>query len=247
MRLEGKVAIVTGAGSGIGRASAMRLAREGAAVLCVDVMSAAATADEIRAAGGAVAEIEMDVRDPSAWADAVARAESTFGPVDCLANIAGVVSTGTDTVLEQTEEEWARILDVNLRGSWLGMRAVLPSMLTCEDGRIVNIASEAALIGMPGLAAYSATKGAIQALTRQAAIEYVKKGVTVNAIAPGYIRTPIQDGIDPDLLAEQAAALPPGYLGKPDDVAGSVAYLCSGDASYVTGQTLAIDGGWCVS
>jgi NAD(P)-dependent dehydrogenase (short-subunit alcohol dehydrogenase family) len=127
------------------------------------------------------------------------------------------------------------------------MKAVLPGMLSRGGGRVVNIASEAALIGMPGLAAYSATKGAIAALTRQAAIEYVKAGITVNAIAPGYIRTPIQDGIDPVLLAEQAEALPTGYWGQPEDIAASIAHLFSDDAAYITGQVLAVDGGWCIA
>jgi NAD(P)-dependent dehydrogenase (short-subunit alcohol dehydrogenase family) len=247
MKLNGKVALVTGAGSGIGRATARRVAAEGAAVLCVDLALADATAATIEADGGRSAAVTMDVRDAAAWAAAVAEVVERYGPLDLLANVAGVVSTGPDTVVDQSEDGWDRIVAINLRGSWLGMRAVLPGMLDRARGRIVNIASEAALIGMPGLAAYSATKGAIAALTRQAAIEYVAAGVTVNAIAPGYIRTPIQDGIDPALLAEQAAALPTGYWGQPEDIAASIAHLFSDDASYITGQVLAVDGGWCVA
>lgn len=247
MKLNDKVALVTGAGSGIGRATARRVAAEGAAVLCVDLARAEATVAEIEADGGAAAALTMDVRDADAWAAAVTEVGERYGPLDLLANVAGVVSTGPDTVVEQTEEGWDRIVAINLRGSWLGMRAALPGMLDRARGRIVNIASEAALIGMPGLAAYSATKGAIAALTRQAAIEYVAAGVTINAIAPGYIRTPIQDGIDPELLAEQAAQLPTGYWGQPEDIAASIAHLFSDDASYITGQVLAVDGGWCIA
>ena len=247
MRLEGKVAMVTGAGSGIGRATAERVAAEGASVLCADLANAAATAEGIAAAGGTAAGFEMDVREAGAWGEAVAKATQDFGSLHLLANIAGVVSTGTDTVLEQTEEEWARILDVNVRGTWLGMKAALPTMLDQGEGRIVNIASEAALIGIPGLAAYSASKGAITGLTRQAAIEYVKQGVTVNAIAPGFIRTAIQDGIEQSLLDDMAAGIPIGRFGKPEDIAASIAHLFSDDGAYITGQVLAVDGGWGVA
>ena len=247
MKLRGKVALVTGAGSGIGGATALRVAAEGAAVLCLDLRAAEVTAAAIESEGGAAVAIAMDVRDAAAWAGAVATAEERFGTVDLLANVAGVVSEGPDTAVGQTEEEWDRIVAINLRGSWLGMRAVLPAMLRKGSGRIVNIASEAALIGMPGLAAYTATKGAIAALTRQAAIEYVREGVTINAVAPGYIRTPIQDGIDPALLERQAAELPTGTMGRPEDIAATIAHLFSDDASYITGQVVAVDGGWCIA
>ncbi|MBS1677875.1 MAG: SDR family oxidoreductase [Actinobacteria bacterium] len=247
MKLQGKVALVTGAGSGIGRATAQRAAAEGASVLCADVVNAGETADGIAAADGTAEAITLDVREAGAWDAAVAAARERFGSLDLLANIAGVVSTGADTVVEQTEDEWDRIVSINLRGSWLGMRAVLPGMREQGSGRIVNIASEAALIGIPGLAAYTATKGAIAALTRQAAIEYVKEGITVNAIAPGFIRTAIQDGIEQQLLDDMAAGIPIGYFGKPEDIAATIAHLFSEDASYITGQVVAVDGGWGVS
>jgi len=247
MKLQDKVALVTGAGSGIGRATAQRCAAEGASVLCADLANAGETAEAIAAAGGTAEAVTMDVREASAWAGAVEAATGRFGQVDLLANIAGVVSTGTDTVVEQTEEEWDRIVSINLRGSWLGMKSVLPGMLERKSGRIVNIASEAALIGIPGLAAYSATKGAIAGLTRQVAIEYVKGGVTVNAIAPGFIRTAIQDGIEQQLLDDMAAGIPVGYFGRPEDIAATIAHLFSDDASYITGQVVAVDGGWGVS
>lgn len=247
MKLEGRSAIVTGAGSGIGKATAERAATEGAAVLCADISGAEATAEAIASAGGTAAAIEMDVRDADAWEEAVSRAKEELGALHLLANIAGVVSAGTDSVIEQTEAEWERIVGINLRGSWLGMKAVLPTMLEQEQGRIVNIASEAALIGIPGLAAYTASKGAIAALTRQAAIEYVKQGVTVNAIAPGFIRTAIQDTIEQSLLDEMAAGIPIGHFGKPADIAASIAHLFSDDGAYITGQVIAVDGGWGVS
>lgn len=247
MMLGGKVAVITGAGSGIGRATAKRVAREGAAVVCADVKGADDAVEEIRGDGGKALAVEMDVRDGGGWSEAVARAQQDLGGIDLLGNIAGVVSSQSDTVLEQSGEEWDRIVAVNLRGAWLGMKAVLPGMIEKGGGRIVNIASEAALIGIPGLAAYSATKGAIAALTRQAAIEYVTDGVMVNAIAPGFIRTAIQDGIDPALLDDMAADIPIKRIGQPSDIAGAIAYLFSGDAAYVTGQVLAVDGGWGVA
>jgi NAD(P)-dependent dehydrogenase (short-subunit alcohol dehydrogenase family) len=247
MRLSGKVAIVTGAGSGIGRATAHRVAAEGASVQCVDVANADETAQAIVADDGTAAPFTLDVRDAAGWATAVEDAKARFGPVDLLANIAGVVASGVDTAVDQDEEEWDRILSINLKGSWLGMRAVLPTMIERGTGSIVNIASEAAIIGIPGLLGYTASKGGIAALTRQVAIEYVKQGVTVNAIAPGFIRTAIQDSIDPSLLDDMAAGIPIGRFGAPEDIAASVAHLFSADASYITGQVLAVDGGWGVS
>jgi len=243
MSLAGRTAIVTGAASGIGRATAERIAAEGGSVVCADVADAGPTAAAIGEAGGAAVAVALDVRDGGQWAAADALARETYGQVDCLVNIAGVV-TEVDTVHEQTEEEWDRLLDVNLRGTWLGMKTVLPAMVARESGRIVNTASVAAIMGMAGLAAYSASKGGVAALTRQASIEYVRQGITVNAISPGYTRTPIQDGMDPELLKAQAAELPIGYMAKPKDLAGLFAYLISDEAFYVTGQVIAVDGGW---
>lgn len=247
MKLKDKVAIVTGAGSGIGRATAMRVAAEGAAVLCADLANAGQTAAEIDEAGGTASALEMDVSDASSWDEAVSAAEQRHGAVELLANIAGVVADGVDTAVEQTESGWDRVVNINLKGTWLGMRAVLPTMIDGGSGRIVNIASEAAILGIPGLLAYTASKGGVAALTRQVAIEYVKQGITVNAIAPGFIRTPIQDGIDQQLLDDMAAGIPIGYFGKPEDIAGTVAHLFSPDGGYIAGQLIAVDGGWGVA
>lgn len=247
MRISGKVAIVTGAGSGIGRATALRLAEEGAAVLCADIAKATDTTEAIVAIGGTAAAFTLDVADPVCWASAIEVAERRYGDVDFLANIAGVVSAGVDTAVDQRLDEWDRVLTINLRGTWLGIQAVLPAMLRRGSGRIVNIASEAAIIGIPGLLAYTASKGGVAAMTRQVAIEYVKQGVMVNAIAPGFIRTAIQDGIDQKLLDDMAAGIPIGRFGAPDDIAGTVAHLFSEDGQYITGQVIAVDGGWGVA
>lgn len=247
MKLSGKVAIVSGAGSGIGRATAHRLAAEGASVVCADVVKADVTAGEIAAEGGKAAPVSLDVRDAQAWAAAVVETKSLFGPVDFLANIAGVVTdnaSGFDTALEQTDDEWDRIMAINLRGTWYGIRATLPTMMDRGSGSIVNIASMAALIGMRGLFAYTASKGAVAAMTRQLSLEYVEHGITINAIAPGFIRTPIQDGIAEDLLKEMTAGIPMRRYGMPADIAGTIAHLFSNDGNYVTGQIIAVDGGW---
>jgi NAD(P)-dependent dehydrogenase (short-subunit alcohol dehydrogenase family) len=247
VRLSDKTAIVTGAGSGIGRATARRVAVEGGSVVCADLRNADQTAHQIASDGGRAIAVELDVRDAGAWQAAIERAESDFGAVALLANIAGVVAAGVDTATDQDEDEWDRVLGTNLKGSWLGMRAVLPGMLEHGQGAIVNIASEAALIGIPGLLSYTASKGGIAALTRQVAIEYVKRGVTVNAIAPGFIRTAIQDGMDQALLDDMAAGIPIGRFGSPDDIAATVAHLFSADGAYITGQVVAVDGGWGVA
>jgi len=136
---------------------------------------------------------------------------------------------------------------VNLKSAWLGMRAVLPGMIERRSGSIVNIASEAALIGIPGLLAYSATKTGIVGITRSSAIEHASDGITINAVAPGFIRTPIQDGLTQEAIDAMVAGIPAGRIGRPDDIAGTMAFLFSPDAAYITGQVVAVDGGWGVS
>jgi NAD(P)-dependent dehydrogenase (short-subunit alcohol dehydrogenase family) len=247
MKLSGKVAVVTGAASGIGRATARRAAAEGAAVVCADIADPGETVSQIAGEGGRAAVVEHDVRRAESWARLVDRARSELGPIDLLANVAGIVASGTDTAIDQDEAEWDRVLETNLKGTWLGMRSVLPGMVERGRGAIVNIASEAALIGIPGLLSYTASKGGVAGLTRQVAIEYVKQGVTVNAIAPGFIRTAIQDGMDQALLDDMAAGIPIGRFGAPEDIAASVVHLFSADGAYITGQVLAVDGGWGVA
>jgi NAD(P)-dependent dehydrogenase (short-subunit alcohol dehydrogenase family) len=246
MRLAGKIALVTGAGSGIGRATAQRLAHDGAHVFCVDVAKADVVAAEIATAGGSATPAVLDVVDAAGWAALIATVRDQAGGVDFLANVAGVVSRGPDTVLEQTEEEWDRVVNIDLKGTWLGMRAVLPSMIERGGGRIVNIASMAAVLGIRNLAAYTSAKGGVAALTRQVAIEHVEQNITVNAIAPGFIRTPIVDGLPEEMLKEMAGGIPMKRLGAPSDIAAMIAHLCSDDGSYITGQLIAIDGGWSI-
>lgn len=243
MRLQGQTAIVTGAGSGIGQATALMCAEEGASVLCVDLKAAAATAATIIAAGGTAASFAMDVTDSQAWGKAVAEA-SKLGPVSLLANIAGVVSRGPDTVLDQTEDEWQRVIDIDLKSPWLGMRAVLPGMIERGGGRIVNIASLAGQIGLMNLLAYSAAKGGVIALSRQAAMEYAKHNIKINSVAPGIIDTPILGDTTAEMTKIFSAATPLGRLGRAEEIAGVITYLFSPVADFVTGQCYTVDGGW---
>lgn len=244
MQLEGLNAIVTGAGSGIGRATAKLCAAEGARVVCVDVKAAERTVGEIEAAGGAAVAATMDVTDAAAWENVVARASDELGPVTLLANIAGVTSNGPDTCLEQTEEEWQRIVDIDLKASWLGMRATIPGMIAAGGGRIVNVASLAGLVGLVNLLAYSAAKGGLIAMSRQVAMEYAKHQIKVNTIAPGIVDTPILGNNTPEMTAAFSAATPLGRLGRPEEIAGAVSYLFGPAADFVTGQCITVDGGW---
>ena len=243
MRLQGQTAIVTGAGSGIGKASALMCAEEGAGVLCVDLRAADTTAAAITAAGGRATSFAMDVTDSEAWGRAVAEA-AKLGPVSLLANVAGVVSRGPDTVLEQTEQEWHRVIDIDLKSPWLGMRAVMPGMIERGGGRIVNVASLAGEIGLMNLLAYSAAKGGVIAMSRQAAMEHAKHGVKINSVAPGIIDTPILGDTTPEMTKIFSAATPLGRLGRAEEIAGVIAYLFSPVADFVTGQCYTVDGGW---
>jgi NAD(P)-dependent dehydrogenase (short-subunit alcohol dehydrogenase family) len=248
MRLEGKVALVTGAAQGIGEAAARRFAREGATVVCADIQERVAeTAEAIRSGGGSAMHVVMDVTRSIDWDDTVERTVSEFGRVDLLANIAGVVALdGPDTVVGLTEERWDHVVGVDLKGVWLGMRAVIPVMIDHGGGRICNVASMAALRGLPNLAAYSAAKGGVAALTRQAAIEYAPHNVLVNAVAPGTIDTPILAGVQPEHLADFAAAHAINRLGQPGEVAAMMVHFFSPDGDFLTGQLYPVCGGWSV-
>jgi NAD(P)-dependent dehydrogenase (short-subunit alcohol dehydrogenase family) len=244
-RFEGKAALVTGAASGIGRATALRLSREGARVTCADVAAdgAGATADAIRAAGGEAAPIACDVASPAACAAAVAAALERFGALHVLANVAGILRA--DHSHELALEDWSRVLAVNLTGTFLMCQAALPHLLATR-GAIVNTASTAALAGHPWMAAYSASKGGVLALTYALALEYGKQGLRVNAVCPGGIETAMReafrlpDGADPKLLRRIQPFT--GFRG-PETVADTIAFLASDEAAHITGTALRVDGG----
>jgi NAD(P)-dependent dehydrogenase (short-subunit alcohol dehydrogenase family) len=244
-RFAGKVLVVTGASSGIGRATALRLGAEGGAVACLDVNAPAAekTAAEIAEAGGRALAVACDVSDQPSVAAAMARVVAELGPPDVVCNIAGIGKFAHSH--EVTLAEWDRIIAVNLTGTFLVSQAALPHLLE-RGGAIVNTASTAGLMGQPYSAAYCASKGGVALLTRAMAYEYVDRGVRVNAVAPGGIETPIIDdfgfpeGANRRLFGK---IMSPMGFGQPEEVAGLFAWLASDEARFVTGAIYTIDGG----
>ena len=251
-RFEGKVAVVTGAAGGIGRAAAARFAAEGAKVVLADL--ADTPLDEsvaaVERAGGEALAVFADVTQAADCERYVAEATARFGGVDYLFNNAGIEGFIGST-LEYPEEMFDRVLAVNVKGVWLGMRAVVPAMRERGGGAIVNTASVAGLSGAPGIAAYGASKHAVIGLTKTGALEFAGDGIRVNAVCPAPVETEmmrrLERGINPDQpeLAKQdfSARNPMQRYGEPDEVAALVAFLCSADASYLNGAIVPIDGG----
>ena len=248
MRLQNRVALVTGAAMGIGKAIAQLFAQEGARVVAADVNQAAAqTEHEIREAGGECLFVRTDIsREPEVEA-AVKAGTDRFGTIDVLLNVAGIAHEAPAHQLKL--EDWHRILDVNLVGTFLCAKHVLPGMLQARRGAIVNISSIQGLFGFPGYPHYAASKGGIIAMTRQMAREYASAGIRVNCIAPGTVDTPMNAGVlsrvpnPQELRAAWDKMHPLGRIGQPIDVAWAALYLASDESSWVTGQNLSIDGG----
>ena len=245
--LAGKVAIVTGGGSGIGRATALAFAREGARVVVSDVDEGggAATAQTIGEAGGAAIFVQTDVSSTTDVAALVERALASYGRLDCAFNNAGINQEYAPAA-ELDEELWDRTLAVNLKGVWLCMKYEIPAMLASGGGAIVNTASVVGLSGRRETPAYVASKHGIVGLTKATALDYGQRGIRVNAVCPGTIRTAMyiqRLGDDPAIDARLAASTPIGRIGTPGDVAEGVVWLCSDAAAFVTGHSLVIDGG----
>ncbi len=244
-RFDDKVVLVTGAASGIGASTALRLASEGASLACVDLQVAGAedTAGQIREAGGEALALACDVSDAAAVTATVAEAVSHYGRLDGLCNSAGILRF--DDTLRLRLEDWNQVLAVNLTGTFLMCQTALPHLLETQ-GAIVNIASTSALAGQPWSAAYGASKGGVLAFTRTLAIEFGRRGVRSNAICPGGIDTPITgafsfpEGADQSLLQR---ILPFNGMKPPEDVASTVAFLLSEDAGHINGEDLRVDGG----
>ncbi len=245
--MQNKVALVTGASSGIGRATALVFAREGAKVVVADlnVVGGEETVQLVKAAGGEAVFVETDVAQAASVEAMVQTAVDTYGRLDCAHNNAGVEGVLSRTA-EQTEQDWEPVIRINLKGVWLCMKYELPHMLQQGSGAIVNTASGAGLIGVKRMAAYVASKHGVIGLTKTAALEYAKSGVRVNAVCPGVIQTAMVERVSgrrPDVLEKMIAAEPIGRSGQPEEIAESVVWLCSDAASFVTGHAMAVDGG----
>ncbi|WP_248515753.1 SDR family oxidoreductase [Salinarchaeum laminariae] len=246
--ISGSTTIVTGGGSGIGREAALRFAEEGANVVVADVDTdgAAETADLVREAGGEATVTDTDVSDPNDVEAMVDTAVETYGGLDYAFNNAGIEGE-SEPAGEHPLDNWERVIDVNLKGVFLCMRYELPAMLESGGGSIVNTSSIAGIVGFPNLSPYVASKHGVIGLTKNAALEYSGEGVRVNAISPGVIETPMvqrSQEDDPEQMEQVKAATPIGRLGAPDEIGDAAVWLCSEDASFVTGETLVIDGGY---
>jgi NAD(P)-dependent dehydrogenase (short-subunit alcohol dehydrogenase family) len=240
---EGKVAVVTGGASGIGQATARLFAAGGARVVVADIDgdAAAHTAASLADADG----IQVDVTDSAAAAAMVERAIARFGRLDCAVNCAGVSSAYARTP-DLAIEDWDRTIAVNLTGVFLCLRAEIPAILESGGGSIVNVASAAGMMGVPGLSAYSASKHGVIGLTKSAALEFARKSLRINAVLPGTVRTPMIEafaGNDESVLEGMGKMQPIGRMATPEEIAEAIVWLCSDAASFVTGHAMAVDGG----
>ncbi|MDP4198594.1 MAG: SDR family oxidoreductase [Bacteroidota bacterium] len=245
---KGKSAIITGAASGIGRAAASGFAREGSNVAVLDVSDAEGqkTVEMLLAEGGHAKYFHCDVSDGASVKKAIDAVFSAFGSIDYAFNNAGIEGESSPTA-DCTEDNWDRVLDINLKGVWLCMKYELPYMLKQGKGVIVNCSSIGGLVGFAGAPAYTASKHGLLGLTKAAALDYVKQGIRVNAICPGVIDTPMVERSirnNPGMEALLTAGEPIGRIGKPEEIANGVVWLCSDAASFVTGIALPVDGGW---
>ena len=242
-RFDGKVSIVTGASQGIGETIARDLAGEGAAVVLVDVQKdkLEAVVGAIAAAGGRAEARTVDVGDTPAVAAAVAAVAAAHGRIDHLVNNAGITRDGL--LMRLREEDWDAVIRVNLKGTFNFSKAVLRTMIAARGGRIVNIASIAGQMGNPGQTNYAASKAAVIAFSKSLAREVGSRGITVNAVAPGFISTAMTDALSEDVRKAYLEAIPLKKFGLPKDVSSAVRFLLSDEAAYITGQVVGVNGG----
>ncbi len=248
--LQGKISLVTGAASGIGRATSLVMAREGATVVVSDINADGAeeTLSDIKAMGGDGTVILADVSRPNDVAALIAQTVAAYGKLDCAYNNAGIEGFMAGRLHEYPEDQWDRLIDVNVKGVWLCLKHEIPQMIQQGGGAIVNTASAAGLVGSRRLSAYVASKHAVVGLTKAAALEYAQDGIRINAVCPGIIDTPMMSrligGREADYEATIPIRQPIGRLGTPEEIAESVTWLCSPAASLVTGLAMAVDGGF---
>ena len=246
MRLEGKVALISGGARGQGAAEARLFANEGAKVVFGDLLDEQGrmVEAEILETGGEATYVHLDVTREADWVSAVAEAVNRYGKLDVLVNNAGI--TIRKSVEETTVEDWDRIMAINAKGVFLGTKQAIPAMRASGGGSIINISSTAGLVGSDTTGSgYSATKGAVRLLTKSTAIQYAREGIRCNSVHPGLLETPMTEGIlaDPEHRAFRTGRIPLGRVGTAEDIAFGVLYLASDESSFVTGSELVIDGG----
>jgi 3-oxoacyl-[acyl-carrier protein] reductase len=243
MRLKNKVALVTGGGRGIGRAIVLALAKEGADIVSCDINleNLKEVASEVEKLGRKVLVLKADVSKISEVEEMIKKALDKFTKIDILVNNAGI--TRDNLILRMSEEEWDQVLDINLKGAFNCLKAVTRPMMKARQGRIINIASVVGMMGNPGQANYAASKAGIIGLTKSAAKELASRGINVNAIAPGFIKTRMTEALGDEAKEKLTSQIPLKRLGETTDVANLVVFLASDDASYITGEVIKVDGG----
>lgn len=235
-RLKDKVAVVTGSGRGIGRATAIALAEEGARVI------ATSRSDEVKPFDDEIEYMKLDVSLESDWQRVIADVQARYGRVDVLVNNAGIILY--HALDELSVSEWGRVVATNQTGVWLGMREVVPIMRSNGGGSIINVSSIWGTVGVPGAHAYHATKGAVRTMSKNAAITYASDKIRINSVHPGFIKTPLTDAQDPAMNEWVVSRTPLGRAGDPAEVAWAIVFLASDESSFVTGSELVVDGGY---
>lgn len=243
MRLDGKVALITGGGSGIGKASCVAFAREGAKVVVVDLKKETADATAKEVGGAGFAGDVSKAKDAEAM---IAFAEKTFGKLNVVFNNAGVFLDDDTSVTETSEETWDRVININLKGVFLGCKYAIPALLRAGGGSIINTASFVAVMGaaVPQIA-YTASKGGVLSMTREIAVEFARKNIRANALCPGPVETPLLAELlaDPARRQRRLVHIPPGRFARPEEMANAALFLASDESSYVNGSTFLVDGG----